>query len=114
MSAELRLETDGLGDDEAINHAMQELARYQQAVLLVEQLSALMGYLRPDLEAELTEYRQAVSDYTEKMAVLLAKAEQDEEWPKYLLDAIEYADTYRQQRYVYGIFAPMRVTWGKQ
>jgi len=105
MSAEIRLESEGAGDDEAINHAMQELGRAMQGLLLIAQLREILGYLAPELEHTVEELEEARGYYLDRMANLMAASDNKTNTAPYILHALEFADTYRQQKYVYGCLA---------
>jgi len=109
VSAELIIEGSGPLDDE-LSDAMIQLAKYQQAILLYDQLATLFGTGETPIDA--FEYQDCLAGrdfWSEKFAGLL---EQDD--PETyasepaILDALEYADTYRQQLFVFGVLCPQR------
>ena len=113
MSAEIQLDSDGRGDDDAINHAMQELGNASHCLLLIGQLREILGVFAPDLSDTVEELEAAKEWYTDKMAGLLAGLDGTNDPSSYVLEALEFSDTYRQQQWVYGKLAPQKVVFNK-
>jgi hypothetical protein len=109
VSAELVIEGSGEFDDE-LGHAMTQLAKYQQAILIYDQLTNLFGTGETPVDAfEYEDCLEGRQFWSEKFAELL----QQDDPERYgsepaILDALEYADTYRQQTFVFGVLCPQR------
>ena len=109
MTAQLVIEGSGRFDDE-LGQAMVELAKYQQAILIYDQLENLFG--TGESPISLGEYQDCVDGkefWANKFAELLEK-DNPETYAdnSAILDAIEFADTYRQQQFVFGVLCPLR------
>ena len=109
MSIELVIEGSGDLDDE-LSHAMTQLAKYQQAILIYDQLATLFGTGETPIGG--FEYQDCLAGrdfWGEKFAELLQQDDPDTYGSEpAILDALEYADTYRQQQFVFGVLCPVR------
>jgi hypothetical protein len=109
VSAEYVLEGSGDFDDD-LSEAMTQLAKYQQAILLYDQLVTLFGTGETPIDR--FEYDDCVAGrefWTEKFAELLQKDDPETYRSEpAILDALEYADSYRQQLFVFGVMCPLR------
>jgi hypothetical protein len=109
VSAEYVLEgSAGLDDD--LNHAMTQLAKYQQAILIYDQLATLFGTGGTPIDG--FEYQDCLAGrdfWSEKFAELLQQDDPETYSSETaILDALEYADSYRQQLFVFGVLCPLR------
>jgi hypothetical protein len=109
VTAELVIEGSGGLDDE-LSHAMTQLAKYQQAILIYDQLATLFGTGESPIDT--FEYENCLTGrdfWAEKFAELLQQDDPETYGSEpAILDAMEYADTYRQQQFVFGVLCPVR------
>ena len=105
----LVIEGSGRFDDE-LGHAMDNLARYQQAILIYDQLETLFGTGESPITRH--EYEDCLAGkefWSDKFAELLEKDNPEMYTDNSaIMDAIEFADTYRQQEFVFGVLCPLR------
>jgi hypothetical protein len=111
MTAKIELQSNGKGDDEALNHAMAELGDASQCLLIIGQLNEILGSWAPDLSDTVEALKETKEHYTDKLAELLAHTDGSSDKSLYVLEALEFSDTYRQQKWVYGKLAAQKIVF---